>query len=76
MKELKHLKVIFNKGALGLKVVVVYICVFTSFFILWYAVNLIFFEGKNIYLILESSFILTLITTPILKVLKDMKNKG
>lgn len=76
MKELKHLKVIFNKGALGLKVVVVYICVFTSFFILGYAVNLIFFEGKNIYLILKSSFILTLITTPILKVLKDMKNKG
>ncbi len=31
MKELKHLKVIFNKGALGLKVVVVYICVFTLF---------------------------------------------
>lgn len=76
MKELKHLKVIFNKGALGLKVVVVYICVFTSFFILGYSVNLIFFEGKNIYLTLESSFILTLITTPILKVLKDMKNKG
>lgn len=47
----------------------------TSFFILGYAVNLIFFEGKNIYLILESSFILTLITTPILKVLKDMKIK-
>lgn len=76
MKELKHLKVIFNKEALGLKVVVVYICVFTSFFILGYAVNLIFFEGKNIYLTLESSFILKLITTPILKVLKDMKNKG
>ena len=76
MKKLKHLKVIFNKGALGLKVVVVYICVFTLFFIWGYAVNLIFFEGKNIYLILESSFILTLITTPILKVLKDMKNKG
>ena len=55
---------------LALNSIVHFICFFFG-----YVVNLIFFEGTNIFLILESAFILSLLITPILKVVKDMENE-
>jgi len=42
---------------------------------LGYVIDLIFFKEINIFLILESAFILSLLIMPILKVVKDMENE-
>ncbi|GGI38715.1 hypothetical protein HMPREF2910_12170 [Staphylococcus sp. HMSC066C03] len=55
--------------------IVHFICFFIVFCLFGYVVNLIFFEGTNIFLILESAFILSLLITSILKVVKNMGNE-
>ncbi|EUQ45609.1 hypothetical protein T828_02757 [Staphylococcus aureus HOAG6034] len=58
-----------------MKSIVHFICFFIVFFLLGYVIDLIFFKEINIFLILESAFILSLLIMPILKVVKDMENE-
>nr|QRX38870.1 hypothetical protein [Staphylococcus epidermidis] len=55
--------------------IVHFICFFIIFCLFGYVVNLIFFERTNIFLILETAFILSLLITPILKIVKDIENE-
>ncbi|MDE4586260.1 hypothetical protein [Staphylococcus epidermidis] len=58
-----------------MKSIVHFICFFIVFSLLGYVIDLIFFKEINIFLILESAFILSLLIMPILKVVKDMENE-
>ncbi|WP_318840393.1 hypothetical protein [Staphylococcus epidermidis] len=58
-----------------MKSIVHFICLFIIFCLFGYVIDLIFFKEINIFLILESAFILSLLIMPILKVVKEMKNE-
>ncbi|WP_341785598.1 hypothetical protein [Staphylococcus epidermidis] len=58
-----------------MKSIVHFICFFIIFCLFGYVIDLIFFKEINIFLILESAFILSLLIMPILKVVKEMKNE-
>ncbi|MDU8984942.1 MULTISPECIES: hypothetical protein [Staphylococcus] len=50
-----------------------FICLFIIFCIFGYVIDLIFFKEINIFLILESAFILSLLIMPILKIVKEIE---
>ncbi|WP_253917705.1 hypothetical protein, partial [Klebsiella quasipneumoniae] len=58
---------------LALKSIVHFICLFIIFCIFGYVIDLIFFKEINIFLILESAFILSLLIMPILKIVKEIE---
>ncbi|WP_341539584.1 hypothetical protein [Staphylococcus epidermidis] len=58
-----------------MKSIVHFICLFIILCFFGYVIDLIFFKEINIFLILESAFILSLLITPILKIVKDIENE-